>query len=368
MLIAAIFGISTTGLALPGEPRPLQQSSSLPQITFLGEGPQTFTVEPPLKFLVKTYQNGQFLFVTDEGPTYTAVKSERVWTTNFVPAEPMRLFHESRNYGNIPAGCVVNYVQIEDNLDNRRNTFYLNGEVIQVVAQGMVTYGTFTAPEAGELTFYAEDSIGMVVELCANLQTPVPGVTPSLTSTATETAPPIVTATSTATVPAIVTATFTSTATPPPTATSTATQTLVASTLTATPATPVVVIQPSATPTRTATATPTRTATLTRTATPTRTATRPPSNSTLLPSSTPATPIATPPGSSGQVRTATPTVVTATPIVITATPISTPGVLPITGGEPGPREIAAASAAILALFGLIAAGWWLLLRAYQRGR
>src|SRR5215208_3869254 len=86
LLIAFPLSISTTVFALPDESRLVQQSS-LPQITFLGQGPQTFTIQPPLKFLVKTYQNGEFLFVTHDGPTYKTELNERVWTINIVPAE-----------------------------------------------------------------------------------------------------------------------------------------------------------------------------------------------------------------------------------------------------------------------------------------
>jgi len=338
LLVAITLGITTTVFALTSEDRPVQQSS-LPQIVFLGEGPQTFTIEPPLKLLVKTYQNGVFLFVAHDEPSYQAVRGERVWSTNFVPNESIRLFDESRSYGNVPAGCVVNFVQIEDNIDARRNTFFINGNVLHVVEQGMVTYGTFTVPEAGELTFFAEDSIGMVVETCLALQTVVPSETPTVTSlpSATNTTEP-----PTAT-PTVTQEVSTETPTPTPTATEesgintpTVTQTVPAqtSTATATLPTPGAVIEPSQTP-----------------------------------SPTP-TPTNTPPGSVITVTATQPSTSplptnTATAILITATPISTPGAIPITGGEPGPREIAVMSAVIFGIFGLVAAAWWFLLRAYR---
>lgn len=345
LLAIITLSISTPAFALTGDIRPVQQSS-LPQITFLGQGPQTFTVEPPLKFLVKTYQNGVFLFVTEDGPTYDAARDERVWTTNFVPAEPIRLFHESKSYGNVPAGCVVNYVQIEDNLDTRRNTFYINGNVLQVVEQGMVTYGTFTVPEAGELTFYAEDSIGMIVEMCQTVQTVAPSETPAATATdgATLTAVPFITET-------LEINTTTPTATLPAGA-DTPTPTPITPTATATSPDPSQT--PSLIPTATATNPP---ASSTRTATATN---APQIEPTFTRTSTSVPPAAIVPTS---------TVPPASPvIVITATPVSTPAAIPVTGGVPGPREIAYVSAAIIGLFGVLGGAWWLLLRAYKHGR
>ena len=133
------------------------QADTLPLITYLGEGPGTFTIQAPLLFIVKTYQDNQFLFITAEPPAYEAVARERVWSTNFLPAESIRLFGEWHSYGQVAAGCLVEYVQIDDNVDDRRNIFYLNGTPLHTVAQGMVTYGRFSIPEDGELTFYAAD-------------------------------------------------------------------------------------------------------------------------------------------------------------------------------------------------------------------
>jgi hypothetical protein len=308
LLITIPLGISTTVYALPEESRLVQQSS-LPQITYLGQGPQTFTIEPPLKFFVKTYQNGKFIFVAHDGPTYEAEPNERVWTIDSVPAESIRLFDESKDYGNVEKGCVVNFVQIEDNIDSRRNTFFINGNPLLVVEQGMVTYGSFTVPEAGDLTFFAEDSIGMILELCQNVQTLVPSTSPTI---------PPQTATDVA-------------STPTPTLTSTVT--LAPSEITN---------SPSETPT----------------ITPTTALTAPGNILTLTPSITPQAPtstgLPTSPGPS-----ATPQIV-----LITATPIATMISLPVTGGEPGPHEIANISLTIIGIFLLVGAAWWFLVRAY----
>lgn len=348
LLIVLLMSIPTTVSALP-DASPVQQSS-LPNITFLGQGPGTFTVEPPLKLLVKTYENNEFLFVAHDELSYTAKANERVWTIDVVPDEPIRLFDELKIFGSVEAGCVVNYVQIEDNIDTRRNTFYINGDPLQVVEQGWVTYGTFTVPVSGELTFFAEDSIGMVIELCQTVQTVVPSFTPTVpTETATPTS-------------------VTSTATLTPTGTSTAPGVQITLTPTETPTatqTGTVVVN-TATPTYTPTATgavSTNTPTLTSTApgvqitlTPTNTATV----GTATVTNTPGTPTVT--NTPGQ-STSTPTA-TAPAIQITATPQATVGSFPVTGGGPGPREIGAIGGVLMGMLLLVGAGWWFLLRSH----
>lgn len=351
LLIGITLSFTTNAIARAGNNQPAAQSS-LPHITFLGEGPNTFTVQPPLKFLIKTYQNGEFLFITQDGPTYQAKKSERVWTTDFVPTESIRLFHQSKNYGNFPAGCVINYVQIEDNIDTRRNTFYLNGQVLQVVDQGMVTYGSVTLPEAGALTFYAEDSIGMIIEPCTVPATPLPSESPTAAPMAspTVTAAPSGTAAATDAPSATPTAQATTFETPmTPTATGAAVE--------ITPTQPT--LEGSPTPTVTLSATAVVLPSSTPTLAPTQASTEP-SNS---PTQTPAAAVITATSTSSPVPSMTPA-----SIVITATPVSTPSQLPVTGGTPGPSEVAVISGVILVLFGLIAAAWWCFLRAYTHAR
>lgn len=359
LLIVLLMSIPTTVFALP-DASPVQQTS-LPQITFLGQGPGTFTVEPPLKLLVKTYQNNQFLFVALDEVSYKAKANERVWTIDVVPNEPIRLFDELKSFGNVQAGCEVNYVQIEDNIDTRRNTFYINGNVLQVVEQGWVTYGSFTVPESGELTFFAEDSIGMVIELCQTVQTVVPSDTPTVEASFTPTP--------TSTVPVV---TETPTITLTPTGTSTAPGVEITLTPTETPTGTVVVSSPTATNTPTATgvvSSPTPTSTSTApgveiSLTPTVTSTAPGVQISLTPTNTVPATTATVTNTPGQgQQTQTPTS-TAPAIQITATPRATVGSFPVTGGGPGPREIGAIGAGIIGMLLLVGAGWWFLLRGY----
>jgi outer membrane biosynthesis protein TonB len=309
------FGLFNSAFATPNL-NPAAQSANLPDIEFLGEGPGTFTIDPPRFFLVKSYENGEFLFVTQEPPSYRAATRERVWSTNYLPGESIRYFHDGRSYGNVEAGCVVNFVQIEDNVDERRNHFYINGNLLHTIEQGMVTYGSFVIPEDGELTFFANDSIGIIVELCAQQVTQTPEMP---TETATAEVPDITpTETQTPETPEV-TPTGTLTVTP---ATPTPTETLPPQPVEETPFTPTAT-QPGAQDTPT----------------PTQEVTPPPGAQASP------TPTSTAPPGTGQ----------------TATPIPTPGALPVTGGSPGPREIAWMGAGLLALMGLLAAGWWRLL-------
>ena len=356
LLIVAMVGM-TAVTNLTAVAAPLQQST-LPTITFLGEGPGTFSVDPPLKLLVKTYENGQFLFVEHDAGSYTAESGERVWATNFVPAEPIRLFHEERNYGQVSAGCVVNFVQIEDNPDNRRNTFYINGEVLHVVEQGWVTYGSVTVPEDGVLTFYAEDSIGMVIEICPGQVTVAPptGVPPTDVPP-TDVPPTDVPPTDvppTGVPPTDVPPTdVPPTALPPTDVPATATQAVPTATNTLPPSAIVVV------PTNTQVANPTVTSSVPTVSGPTvaapTVAVTPAATNTTVP-----TVIAQPvnPTATRQVAV----------VQITATRGATAAAIPVTGGTAAPQEMAAIGLAIFGLFGLLAAAWWFVLRAYRHGR
>ncbi|MCA9948399.1 MAG: hypothetical protein KDE48_02020 [Anaerolineales bacterium] len=188
------------------------QVDVLPDITWLGEGPGTFTVEPGYEFLVK--HAGWIEYTIEPPPTYEATAGERVWSINDVEILGYTIYDGAIDFGDIEAGCLVEYVQIDDDIDDRRNTWYINDVPVQVVDQGMVVYGEFIAPESGDLVFFAEDSVGLIDLICPEIVQPTPTVT------ATETAvPPTETPTDTPEAP---------TATPTeegPTATPTATDT-----------------------------------------------------------------------------------------------------------------------------------------------
>lgn len=281
---------------------PVAQEAGLPQIEFLGQGPGTFTLEPPLSFLVKTYQNDQFQFVLVDPPTYEAARNERVWSIDRDPGI-VRLFHEGRSYGTVDAGCEVVYVQIEDNVDNRRNSFFINGNLVHTVEQGWVTYGSFIAPETGELTFYAEDSIGLIVIPCQITITDTPPAPPPAT--------PVDTETPTTTPETPPPPTVTPTSPPPPTATNTPPQ------------------PPPVQPTATFTV--------------------------QIPVTGGAT--NTPQGVSTAVSQAT---------AITPTQVATPAAIPVTGGGPTPGDIARGGAALVSAFGLVGYAWRRLIQWWRR--
>lgn len=248
----------------------------LPSVNFLGEGAGTLTINPDHTFLVK-YRRNDYKEVP--GPTYEAKAGERVWDYSFVPDDEAILYSEEYIWGPVTAGCVIEYVQIDDDIDDRINHFYVDGVLVHTVNQGMVTYGNFVVPADGTLTFFANDSVGLAITICESSVTP----TPTATALPTETFTP--TATATATLTATATITPTGTVSPTATATLTATPT---GTLTATPTGTM-----TATPTATATLTPTATltATPTETATGTPTVEPPPGpnegTATPMPTSTP---------------------------------------------------------------------------------
>ncbi len=264
---------STGGVAL-------QEVPNLPSVAFLGEGPATFTIAPDHIFVVKYRRND---YKEEPGPTYEAEAGERVWDFSFVPDNEAILYSEEHDWGPVQMGCVIQYVQIDDDIDDRVNHFSVNGLKLHTVNQGMVTYGSFNIPQSGNLIFQANDSVGLAIRICYDKVTP----TPTMTATATGTFTPTPTATATMTATTTITPTATITPTMTATATATATGTLTPTatgTLTPTP-TATTIITPTAT--ATVTATPTATATATTTSTPTVEPPPGPIEGTVTPSPSP---------------------------------------------------------------------------------
>jgi len=295
-----------------------QEVPTLPDILFLGEGPATFNIDSNHSFIIK-YGRNRYRDV--KGPTYTAAAGERVWSFSFIPEGGVDAYHRTVDFGFVDAGCVIQFAQIDDDIDERINEFSLNGDAIYTVAQGMVTYGSFIVPTAGQLTFYANDSVALVIRICKDAATLTP--TPTPTATATETP------------------TLTPTGTPPPTETPTAT--------------PTATLTPSATPTGTLTPTPTATATLpgatftptpTPTASATATGTPPPTVTSTATATLPPNP---------QESTATPS---ATP---TSTPVAEQPRLPAClriNFEVGPDSARRGTYVVREVGGRVLATWW----------
>ena len=128
---------------------------------------------------------------------------------------------------------MIEYRGIDDDPDNRINRFFLDGEVVETVTQGLVWEGSFTLSEAGNLTFFAEDSVGAWISDCLPIITPV---TPTTTATTTNTPTPTSTNTPTTGTPTATTSPTPITETPTVTETPfTPTQTPVTVTVTASP-------------------------------------------------------------------------------------------------------------------------------------
>ena len=264
---------------------PLQEVPTLPQVVFLGEGGTTYNIDPDHVFVIK-FRRNEYKVVP--GPKATVPANQRVWDFSVTDVAGVPHYKEVVPFGDVQAGCVIDFVQIDDDVDDRINHFYVNDVNIHTVAQGMVTYGSFVVPEDGSLTFMANDSVGLSITICGTQVTPTPSATATATATGTVMPTDTPTATPTGTLTATPTATATGTPTDTPTATPTGTPTdtptaTPTGTLTATP-TPTDTATPTETPTGTLTATPTATATGAPTETPTGT---PTATSTSLPSLTP---------------------------------------------------------------------------------
>lgn len=234
---------------------PRQEVPSLPSVSFLGTGPATFNIDPSHTFVIKYRAND---YKEEPGPTYEAKVNERVWDFEFVPEGEVILFSQLQTFGMVEAGCLIEYVQIDDDVDGRINFFYINGALVHTVPQGMVTRGSFVAPASGELTFMANDSVGLAITICQDqvTLTPTPTETATATATATVTDMPSLTPTATETLSVTLTATPTGTWEPTATATPTLTQTPTQTATSTTTATPTVDFPPGpgeGTPTATAT-------------------------------------------------------------------------------------------------------------------
>ncbi|MBP6015268.1 MAG: hypothetical protein KA586_00965 [Candidatus Promineofilum sp.] len=265
LLIVAWASMMGSPAITPGN-APQQEVPSLPRVEYLGEAGGPLTINPDHTFVIKYRRND---YKELPGPNYTAKAGERVWDFEFTPGGEVILYGEGVSFGPSQIGCVIDYVQIDDDVDDRINHFYVNGALVHTVPQGMVTYGSFVMPEDGEITFFANDSVGLAITICGNQTTSTPTMTPTVTETSTAT--PTATATMTATLTMTPTVTLTSTLTATPTSTSTPTATSTG-TITATPTgTMTETATPTATTeiTPTATMTPSFTPTMTQTPTPT---------------------------------------------------------------------------------------------------
>ena len=154
------------------------EAASVPDVVYLGEGPGSFSAQPGFNFIVK--RNNPYRVDYESGPDYRAVRNERIWQIRG-NAHLFLVFESEHDFGNIEGNCEITYVQIDDDLDGRRNRFYLDGVEVHLMPQGMVVNGRFTLNRSGRLTLFAEDSSAADITVtCAPLP---PTSTPSPTPT-----------------------------------------------------------------------------------------------------------------------------------------------------------------------------------------
>lgn len=179
-LLILVSGILFLMQFLP-QPRSAAWLQSSPDLEYLGEG-GSYTIAAGKQFIVK--QKGPFVFVNRSGPSYDAKADERVWAAT-MGAPAAILPGTWLDYGDVPENCDISYMAIDDDVDDRTNTFYIGGTAVHEMAQGMVTGGQFKTSKAGNLRLYSGDSIGVWVNKCKVEDiTPTPSPTPSRTSTA----------------------------------------------------------------------------------------------------------------------------------------------------------------------------------------
>lgn len=204
-------------LAAASFPWSAASQQSLPEVEYLGQG-GTFIIEEGKSFIVK--RSRPFRFDPEPGPIYHAEDDERVWSLAGPNQTPPTRFVGITEIGELPSGCQIAYVVIDDDLDGRRNIFFLDDREIHVVEENeeLVSMGMFTTDANGILALDSHDSIGAWLSRCENLTptaTATNTLTPEVTATPTRTASP----TNEATMTATHTATHTTTHTATPTAT-----------------------------------------------------------------------------------------------------------------------------------------------------
>ncbi len=151
--------------------RQIDRMNALPSLEYLGEG-GSYTVEDGRHFIVKRL--APFRFEQEPGPSYTAAANERVWASSAGP--PAAHNKTWVSFGPVPDDCDIEFAAIDDDPDDRINTFYVDGDPIYDMNQGFVTGGSFTTDSSGELRLHAKDSIGIWLNKCES--PPEPTVTP----------------------------------------------------------------------------------------------------------------------------------------------------------------------------------------------
>lgn len=159
-------------------------ANSLPEVEFLGEGPETFNTTLD-DFIVKRGQE-QYDFVA--GPAYEAAAGERVWAVRGTKEAPNVINNSVDHLGTAYKNCTVEYVGIDDDENGIRNGFFLGPNLVELIQEGMVFQGDYIVPiTSQDHRLVAEESIAYWFTPCEEEE---PTATPTSTKETTETPPP----------------------------------------------------------------------------------------------------------------------------------------------------------------------------------
>jgi hypothetical protein len=158
-----------------------------PAAVFVGEGPLSVSMTEGKNYVLKPKGGLKFELILGSDQNYELPNSARLWETNANMA-PTVLYQQTINLGQVEAGCIIDYLQLDDDIDSRVNHFSINGVQAHTVAQGMAVKGNFVVSAIGELEFTANDSVAIWLGICEKKITPTPSPTGTATSTPTATA------------------------------------------------------------------------------------------------------------------------------------------------------------------------------------
>lgn len=165
--IFALMILLVSGSAMGGS----QAANALPELEFLGEGPQAFDTTLD-DFIVKRDAE-QYDFVA--GPTYVAAAEERVWAVRGTKEAPQEVVNGVLDLGWAYEGCTVEYVGIDDDKNGVRNGFFLGSELLELVQEGMVFQGSYGILVTGrDHRFLAEESVAIWYTPCEEGEPPTP--------------------------------------------------------------------------------------------------------------------------------------------------------------------------------------------------
>jgi hypothetical protein len=153
-----------------------QGLTKLPDVQYLGQGAGEYPLPSGFEtFIVKRIARGvtpPFRFDLVSGDTYRSPANlrypERVWACtgacSFTPQQNTQV-----PIGDLPPGITIGAIVIDDDTDNRRNSWIVDGNVEQpyltIENQLMTEHLFLKIPFAGQWSFWAVDSIG-VNEIC----------------------------------------------------------------------------------------------------------------------------------------------------------------------------------------------------------